>query len=493
MNRFPFGLTGLLCATMIFGVAGDLSLGRTPWGINFTLWAGAILAITLWNARNASTVAGWPQRLPLTAALLFAMLFVWRDAAPMKTLLICVILVSLALASATALGRLLRQAFVWDYVLDGVNFVASAAVVPISMVGRAQQAARERGSEVSPIIFGILRGLLIATPLLFLLGALLIAADGLFERFVGDLLDPARIASHAFWCVLCGWIAATTWCLCSDPGIGSRVERSVAERPFRWGAIEVNVALGSVTLLFAVFIAVQAQYFLDPEKMVSPNASIQTLSQYARRGFFQLACVATITLITLVHFARVMIGAGPAGKRTFKVISGLLTIGILLVIASAFHRMLMYINLGGLTRLRVYTSLFMGWMVVVFLWLYVTILFERIRNFACGFLVSGYLATFVVIALNPDRLIARVNLRQMNGPVYSIDTVYIETLSADAIPMVIQRLPYLRPNEQSALKYWLDQQADMLALRQSRTLTYGLHRAQRALEKFESDPDPFKP
>jgi Domain of unknown function (DUF4173) len=99
----------------------------------------------------------------------------------------------------------------------------------------------------------------------------------------------------------------------------------------------------------------------------------------------------------------------------------------------------------GLTELRIYTSGVVIWLACVFLWLCVTTLRGR-RLFAVGALVLGFAATAALNVLNPDALIARVNLSRPQ-----VDVQYLGHLSDDAVPTLVRRLPTLRPELRSEL------------------------------------------
>jgi hypothetical protein len=62
------------------------------------------------------------------------------------------------------------------------------------------------------------------------------------------------------------------------------------------------------------------------------------------------------------------------------------------------------------------------------------------RLFAVGALVSGFAATAVFNGLNPDALIVRTNLSRPK-----VDPAYLASLSDDAVPTLVERLPELAP------------------------------------------------
>jgi hypothetical protein len=117
---------------------------------------------------------------------------------------------------------------------------------------------------------------------------------------------------------------------------------------------------------------------------------------------------------------------------------------------SALQRMRLYQREYGLTELRVYVTVFMGWLAAVFVWFAMTVLRGRRERFAFGAVVTGFLVIGALHAVNPDRLIARVNVeRAMAGR--DFDAAYASSLSADAAPELIEALPKLKSTQRCAL------------------------------------------
>jgi hypothetical protein len=104
--------------------------------------------------------------------------------------------------------------------------------------------------------------------------------------------------------------------------------------------------------------------------------------------------------------------------------------------------MRLYQQAYGLTEQRLYVSVFITWLTVVLGWLVLTVLRGRRDHFAFGTIIAGLASVAALHVLNPHALIARVNLdRAAAGKVY--DGNYLRTLSADAAPVILDRLDHL--------------------------------------------------
>jgi len=104
----------------------------------------------------------------------------------------------------------------------------------------------------------------------------------------------------------------------------------------------------------------------------------------------------------------------------------------------------------GLTELRLYTTAFMAWLVLVFGWFGATVLRGRRERFGFGSVAAGLLVLGALNLVNPDGLIAGTNLARA-GRGRAVDTAYLNALSADALPAVRRALPRLAPADRCAV------------------------------------------
>jgi hypothetical protein len=86
-------------------------------------------------------------------------------------------------------------------------------------------------------------------------------------------------------------------------------------------------------------------------------------------------------------------------------------------------------------------------------WLAATVLRGRRDAFAFGALASGLATVALLFFLNPDAIVARTNVARMasaEAPA-GFDVAYATTLSADAVPVLIDALGALPPELQCPL------------------------------------------
>jgi len=93
----------------------------------------------------------------------------------------------------------------------------------------------------------------------------------------------------------------------------------------------------------------------------------------------------------------------------------------------------------------------MGWLTLVLFWLAGTVLRGRRERFGWGALLSGFLVLLCLNLLDPDAAIARVNLER-GRETGRLDTLYLRRLSADAVPVLLARLPGLAPVDACSIR-----------------------------------------
>ena len=459
-------------AALFLGLLGDELFRATPLGLNLFLWvlalAVVLVGLAIW--RGAPLVGGRLWMLP--TLVLFAGLVVWRDSAPLLALNLFALVVALTLG-ALRTPRPVHRAGLSDYVV-GLGY-AGAAVGGRTVTLMQEDIDWEelpKGPQARQAV-AVGRGLMLAAPLLFLFGALFVAADSVFQGYVSDAVPNAHeLTTHLLLVAVFAWVSAGL--LREYLSRPEPVEADV-QPSFRLGGTELAVVLGLLDLLFLAFVLVQLRYLFGGASLVEERTHL-TYAEYARHGFFELVTVAALVLPLLLLADWLRRRESPRDDRIFRLLVGALIVLLFVVMASALQRMRLYQREYGLTELRLYATGIMIWLAVVLVWAGATVLRGRRDLFAVGALVSGFAAIFVMNALNPDALIARTNLNRPN-----LDLPYLMNLSDDATPTLVTALPSLDP----AFRIQLE---DELAARRRgqsdwRTWNWSRSRAQAALDR----------
>jgi len=413
----------ILAIALLLGVTGDLLLRAMPLGINVLIWTTLFLAA-------AFDVGGEPRSMLLGAigALVVSAGMVWRDSHQLVALDFLLLLLFFALLSLHARG-------VREWATGIVSVVAALVMSALLSVSGFFQLllADVKWRELQPGRAGrrvlvVLRGFLIAFPLLLIFIALLTSADEAFASILGNLfnIDIPRVIGHVFFTIVITVPVAGFLRSMLVPRDLPEVERP------SWlelGAGETNVAIALIDILFASFVAVQVRYFFGGAALVKVAPKL-TYAEYARRGFFELVAVAAL-VVPLLLVAEWLIEK--SRMTTFRALAFAQVLLVFVILVSAYRRMQLYVDEFGLTELRLYTTAFMFLIAALLSWFVITVLAGQRQRFFLGAIVSGLTVVIVLHAINPDALIVRTNVAQKRA----LDVAYLHTLSADADPALV--------------------------------------------------------
>jgi hypothetical protein len=213
--------------------------------------------------------------------------------------------------------------------------------------------------------------------------------------------------------------------------------------------IPLATAIGLLDALFLLFVVVQMRYFFGGAGLVEETSGL-TYAEYARKGFFQLVATSGLVLPVLLTADAIIRGGTPAQLRVFRQLAGLLLALLAVIMASALWRMRLYVDAFGLSEIRLYATAFMVLLVGVFAWFAWTVLRGRRQRFAFGVLMQAFAVLAGLHVLNPDAFIVGTNL---NRPAAErpFDATYAASLSADAVPVLLEALPRLSVEDQCAV------------------------------------------
>jgi hypothetical protein len=435
----PVGGAGraVIAGALVTGVVTAMSvpLDRAGAGWLVTGVVGvACLAVVAVGRRARTGVRAWPSPERLVWAVATVLLLAAGTVRSAGWLFgLCVVTAlgtgSLAAASGRTGGRtggrsmlgLVIGAMAWP--------TASLRSLPWAVRG----GRRLGGSEVRA-------GLTVAVTVLLVLvfGALFAGADAAFARFFSAVLPDLDAETVSRWIFLfpLGVLAllGAAYLLVRPPDLGG-LDRPGTRglRRFEWG-----LPIAALDLLFAAFVAVQfTVLFGGREHVLGPNGP--DFAEYARTGFWELLAVTVLTLLVLGAAARWARRDGPADRVLIRALLGTLAALTLVIVLSALYRMHVYEEAYGFTRLRLLVSACELWLGVLFL--FVLAAGVRLRGAWLPTAAAGaaVVALLGLVALNPDRFIADRNVDRY-AEIERIDTRYLSTLSADAVP-ALDRLP----------------------------------------------------
>ena len=426
---------------LLLGLGVEILFYGHPLGINFPIWA-ALSAAALFITTRLEGIRPSRWELLLVIPILFLSGMAVIRLEPLTVFLSVVgtwMLFALWVRVFRS-GRLID--FGWlDFAVAVIAPPLEALIRPWStMVEAWRRAAGERGGRSRWM--AILRGVLLALPVLAIFTALLAAADLVFGDLVEEALRWLNIEKLLEWVgrgvivVLSAiFMLGALVIALLDPGRRTlHGEDKPLLKPFV-GFLESTIVLGAVDLLFALFVVVQFRYLFGGEANITLAG--YTYAEYARNGFGELVWVAFLSMgliMALGYFGK----RGETRERSW--FNGLSTglvamLGVILV--SAWQRLMLYEGAYGFTELRTYTHVFIPWL-ALHLVVFLVLLFRgNLRRFA-PFAALGTLGFVVTLnLLNVDAFIVRQNVKRFELT-EEIDLDYLYYLTDDAVPGLVE-------------------------------------------------------
>jgi hypothetical protein len=296
-------------------------------------------------------------------------------------------------------------------------------------------------SRYTPVI----RGILLSLPILFVFLLLLSSADLVFNKYVSALFDfPFTFSVAPETVFRWGFIGLVTslfmgaYAMIFMPSSPPDAETAPTKRQLALGVTESSIILGSVGLLFLAFVIVQLTYLFGGSAQIVSTGF--TYAEYARKGFFELIAVAVISLVFILVLKKMTRAHTAHHARIFTWLGGLLIAEVLVIMASAHMRLNLYEVAYGFTTLRLWSHLFILWLVVAFGLLLASIIRRKNeKRFAFHLCISIICFFAVINTINPDAFIARQNINRFYKT-GKLDTTYLGTLSEDAVPVIAELL-----------------------------------------------------
>jgi hypothetical protein len=440
--------TILWITALLLGWCFDLLFWKQTPGINFSLFvllclAGGLLVLR----RNGLRPAG-KSLLLLIPILFFALVTTIRQEPLTLALSFVLTLGLMGLLAASYLGGRWPSYALTDYVVQCVRLAGSLIARPLIFLYGNRKAAIPVGQDDPAVVaahpgrkrfWAILRGALIAIPILAVFAALLNSADLVFAQRLHDFTGLFRLENLPQYLFRLCYILAAAYGLAGvflHAAQKSTDEKLFSQKPLVpqfLGFTEAAVVLGAVVVLFALFVGIQFQYFFGG----GANIGLQgfSYSDYARRGFGELVAVGCCSLLLFLGLSAIVKRQTNVQRRAFSGLGiGMVAlVGVMLV--SAFQRLQLYEAAYGFSRLRMYTDIFMIWLGVLLAAVVLLEVLRRERLFPLAALLAtiGFAATLALV--NVDASIVRENVaRAPQGK--GLDVAYLATLSNDSVPVL---------------------------------------------------------
>ena len=441
---------------ILLGWAADFLFWEKPLGLNFAIFLTLCLATGIFllntDGLRLERRSSW---LLLPIAFLAAVTFIRLE--PLTVFLSGAMAVFLmGVFALTYLGGRWLHYSLLDYIFGYLRLFGSMIARPLGFAAevRNQPSVPSPGAQVhekrSVQAWSILRGIVIALPVIAIFASLLSSADPIFATRVNEfveLFNLENLPEYIFRMIL---ILLVAYGLAGTilHAAHSADEKISEDKPIIssfLGFTESTIVLGSVIVLFVAFVIIQMQYFFGGQANI--NIEGYTFSEYARKGFGELVAVAFFSLLLLLGLGAITRRESESQRRVFSVF-GVSLVGLVLVmLVSAFQRLILYEQAYGFSRLRTYTHVFMIWLAVL---LVSVVVFEILRReraiglamvlVSLGFVISLSLLKVdaFIVKQNIQREIRSVTDENFSQGRVDLDAQYFLDLSDDAVPALAE-------------------------------------------------------
>ncbi|WP_392543091.1 DUF4153 domain-containing protein [Oryzobacter telluris] len=399
----------------------------------------------------------WPERnvgIAVTATMLGAGYLMWSVARFRRTTFTIACAVAAALlVSVTALrdaGGVVVLAVLVAVVVAAAGLTRARTVLAVPLAVMAWPLSALRGLPLlgrtitttsrMRVLWPVLRTVGFSLVVLAVFGGLFASGDAVFgtwaEAVVPDL-GWDTIVMRTFVLVLVAGVVLTGAYLALNPPATADAALPAsrrASRPWEWA-----VPVGIVVALFAGFLVAQAAAMWGGHTYLRETTGL-TYAEYVHQGFGQLTAATFLTVVVVALTMRVARRESARDGLLLRLLLGVLCVLTLAVVASALYRMSLYQEAYGYTVLRVFVDGFELWLGLVVAFLLAGVVRLRGSWIPRAVLVSAAVFALGFAAMNPDGWVADRNIDRFEAG-KPLDTLYLSTLSADATPVLAERLP----------------------------------------------------
>jgi len=432
-NRF-------LIVALILGWIFDFLFWDKSLGINFPLFCTLCLVGGFFSLRAMDLYPARKSLYLLFPFAFFAVMTLMRDEPLTSSLTITFTLFSLGVFAVSYLSGQWIQYNLLEYFVKVFQLAFNILILPLEYLIQIRKDWREQGEGRRKIQFlPIVRGLLIAIPLVMILAALLASADVVFAQRLDEFLDRFNkedVLENTGRFILILIYAYMLIGIYLHSAYHSRYEDKDKPKARKiLGLTEASIVLTSIAILFATFVGIQFRYFFGGE--VNIGVEGYTYSEYARRGFGELITVAAMSLLIVLGLSALTKRENKREKQLYSVLSIVIVAEVIVILVSSFQRTTLANQWHGYSRLRLYPQIFLIWLGLLFVAIVVLEIFQQERYFTFAGVIASMGFAITLCLFNVDATIVKHNvLRAEQGKHFNV--THLAMLSTDAVPALVE-------------------------------------------------------
>jgi hypothetical protein len=308
-----------------------------------------------------------------------------------------------------------------DYLNGFLRLLGSMAARPLVFSAEVKQAAASNGEQAEARkrgpsqVWPVVRGILIALPIVAVFAALLSSADVIFGQRLEEFIELFRLEKLPEYIFRLVYILVGAYALagyfCMPPRKAKMrnwsAKKSRCSR-LSWVLSKPPSCLAVLPFCLRSFVFIQFQYFFGGQANIQIDG--YTYSEYARRGFGELVAVAVFSLLLILIASSITRRETETQRRVFSGLGIGIVALVVVMLVSAFQRLLLYEAAYGFSRLRTYTHVFILWLALLLVAVVVLEILHRERIFALAALLASLGFALSLGLMNVDGFIVRQNV-----------------------------------------------------------------------------------
>lgn len=324
------------------------------------------------------------------------------------------------------------QSGTYNYFLNTVQKSINAVIDNFSLPFRSAKESAKGGKSKNALY--LLIGLGISFPILCVILPLLSTSDLAFGNLISNLFEDAFILIGAI--ILTVIITPFAYAFLFSMKKKDLAEKNVKEIPDKVSKVILNTILSATAVVYLAYLVSQLAYITKAFAFLLPDN--YSAAEFARSGFFQMGVIAFINFVILFLCATLVKKTEskkiPASTKGLLIFLCLFTV---FYISTAFVKMMKYISLYGLTRLRVLTSVFMLMLAVIFIIILLRLIFTKLKYIKAIILVCT-ITMISVSVIDINTVIANYNYNAYKAGKINIDVEQIGSLGVSGLPVLVK-------------------------------------------------------
>lgn len=319
------------------------------------------------------------------------------------------------------------------------DLLYGAGISPFSNLSPVIKAVGNTSSKNKNVTYGMI-GTALAVPVLLVIVPLLVSGDAAFRglisaigknigEYVGVLVLTLIFAPFAF-----------SYAFTRKNALDRKTDTAIPHKSLRFAPNAVSVSfLCVISATYLIYLFSQLAYFFSAFSGILPEGYEYSASVYAREGFFEMfaICVINMALITAVNIFTKKENAG-RHSAMLKAVECFIALFSLLILITAMSKMVLNIEIFGLSKYRFLVSLLMLMLAVMIAFFVLHIFLPKISYMQPIIIICSTLFIACSFA-DMDNLVAMYNVNAYNsGKLETLDVNYMnDYLSESAVPYII--------------------------------------------------------